>query len=146
MPRNQIQIWNTNDTSKTTNLKIAHTQKRASGESARPPSGRKRDWEAAFGGYSSEEEGQNLPSWTHPALPEGQQQTAATRARTAALVAEIASGRAERIADCCLELITAAIQLRNAREYLQTAVELNERSAAYFSRGGIYVSYKDEWR
>ena len=146
MPRNQIQIWKTNVTSKTTNLKIAHTQKRASGESARPPSGRKRDWEAAFGGYSSEEAGPNLPSWTHPALLVGQQQTAATRARTAALVADIAFGRAERISHCCLELLTAAIQVRNAEEYLETAIDQNQRSLAYFSRGGIFDGYKDEWR
>ena len=95
---------------------------------------------------SSEEEGPSLPDWTNPTLPEGQRQTAATRARTAALAAEIASGRAERISDCCLELLTAAIQVREAEEYLETAIEQSQRSLAYFSRGGIFDGCKDEWR
>ena len=79
-------------------------------------------------------------------LQEGQQQTATTRARTAALVAEIASGRAEGISDCCLEILTAAIQVREAEEYLETTIEQSQRSLAYFSRGGIFDGYKDEWR
>ena len=121
-------------------LKIACTTAKISSPT-QALTGNKRTWDKAFGGYSSEEEGIELPSWT---LLENH--TAAHKARIAAFIAEIAWGRAARIEHCCIELAAAALELRNAEIYIELAQEQCKKALAYFSRGGVYDAHHEEWR